>query len=223
MPRVEDFADLIPDSLLDKPGRVFYSGRRAFESPSSLYVLGVNSGGDPEISTDTLRDNIEQFRESPEMELWSRYEKGGDEFHKRVLCHLFSRLRLNPHVVPASNLVFLRSQTEEKLGKREIKRLARMCWPFHEEVIRRLEVRVVVCLGKRNCGELVRNFLGAGSNPIDSFREANNRGYESLTYRNRSGISVVELTHPSRFWTSEASVPTELVERALEWVAANPS
>ena len=216
MAAIEDFADLVPPSLRDKPGRVFYSGRKAFESPSKLYVLGVNSGGNPEISTDTLGDNIEKLKCSPEMELWSRYEEGGDDFHRRVLCHLFNRLKLDPRVVPASNLVFLRSQSEEKLGKAEIRRLARKCWRFHEEVIRRLEVRVVVCLGKRNCSELVRDYLDADSNPVDSFKERNKRGYKGFTYRNRSGISVVQLTHPSRFWTSKASVPTELVERALE-------
>ena len=45
--RMEDFAALIPASLKDCSGKVFYSGRKAFESPSPVYILGINPGGDP--------------------------------------------------------------------------------------------------------------------------------------------------------------------------------
>jgi len=42
---IEDFASLIPDSLLERSGKGFYSGRTAFENTSKLYVLGLNPGG----------------------------------------------------------------------------------------------------------------------------------------------------------------------------------
>ncbi len=213
MATIEEFAALVPESLIEKPGRVFYSGRKAFESPRDLYLLGINSGGDPADAKDRVGDNVESILNRPEMENWSRYREGADDFHKRLRHHFFDYLELDPCEVPASNLVFLRSQSEQTLAMR---RLARKCWPFHEEVIGKLGVKVVVCLGKRKCGNLVRNFLKADSGPIDSFTEKNRRGYESLTFKNGYGLQVVQLTHPSRFWTSQASVPTELVKRALE-------
>ena len=37
--RIEDFAKLIPESFLNRPGSVFHSGRLAFEYPSELYIL----------------------------------------------------------------------------------------------------------------------------------------------------------------------------------------
>ena len=37
MATIEEFAALVPDCLLDEPGRVFYSGRKAFESPRDFY------------------------------------------------------------------------------------------------------------------------------------------------------------------------------------------
>lgn len=44
---IEALAEKIPESLLARSGKVFYSGRQAFSKPSPLYVLGVNPGGDP--------------------------------------------------------------------------------------------------------------------------------------------------------------------------------
>ena len=53
---IEDFAKLIPDSIMHRSGKAFYSGRLAFSSPSGLYVLGVNPGGDPEEYPDETVD-----------------------------------------------------------------------------------------------------------------------------------------------------------------------
>ena len=35
---IEDFVDLIPEHLMDVSGAVFDSGRRAFESPSNMFL-----------------------------------------------------------------------------------------------------------------------------------------------------------------------------------------
>lgn len=43
--KVEEFAELIPEELKGEQGRVFYSGRSAFEKPSHLYILGFNPVG----------------------------------------------------------------------------------------------------------------------------------------------------------------------------------
>ena len=206
---------------MDKPGRVFYSGRRAFEYPSDMYILGLNSSGNPDQEDETVESHIERIvkRESGD---WSRYCEGGKPFHCRVL-HLFEILGRDVKQIPASNVVFLRSEREEKLGKGQIQQLAKLCWPFHQAVIENLKVRVVVCLGKTS-EDVVRKQLNINAPPVDCFVEGNRRRWRSRTYRNSSGISVVQLTHPSvADWTAKETDPTGLVIRALEWAAANPS
>ena len=219
--KIEGFVKSIPDSLMDKPGSVFYSGRRAFESPSDVYVLRLNSRGNPEREDETVRAHIESiFNRAPDD--WSRYCEGTKPFHRRVL-YLFRTLRRDARQIPASNVVFLRSEREEKLGKDQLRPLATLCWPFHKAVIERLKVRVVVCLGKSS-GDFVRKQVNAYAQPVDCFSEDNGRGWRSCGYRNSNGLSVVQLTHPSiADWTAIEADPTELVQRALEWSAANPS
>ena len=45
-PSIESFATLVPCDLLDRSGKVFYSGRAAFSTPSDVYLLGYNPGSD---------------------------------------------------------------------------------------------------------------------------------------------------------------------------------
>ena len=217
---IEEFAELIPKSLLDKSGEVFYSGRRAFGAPSELYILGANPGGTPEGMPDsTVSRHINQVLYDKPAN-WSAYRDEswhgrapGKSLMQRGVLHLFKRLQLNPGEVPASELVFLRSRNLSEL-KGSFEKLASECWPFHQAVIDRLGVKVVVCIGKR-AGEFVRRRLKAQSQ-TDEFVEKNKRQWESLSHRNENGIIVVTLTHASQAsWTSPASDPTTLVKRAL--------
>ena len=64
--RVGYFAKLIPESMLDMSGSVFFSGRRAFNERSDLYILGLNPAGDP-AGPHTIRKNVEAIlHEYPE-------------------------------------------------------------------------------------------------------------------------------------------------------------
>ena len=47
VPMIEKLAERIPPDLLGRSGSVFYSGRAAFSSQASLYILGLNPGGNP--------------------------------------------------------------------------------------------------------------------------------------------------------------------------------
>ena len=200
---------------MDKPGRVFYSGRRAFESPSELYVLGLNSSGDPEVEKETVYEHIEKINKYPE-DLWSRYAEGEKKFHRKME-HLFQVLGRSPAEVPASNLVFLRSQRFREIPRDSRKKLINDCWAFHQAVIDDLKVRVIVCLATDSGNEL-RKIIRVDKEPIDCFKESyNKRKAKSFTFSNRKGVSVVQLTHPSYAdWTSPAADPTRLVVRALE-------
>ena len=138
---------------------------------------------------------------------------------KNVL-HLLERLCIDCRKVPASNLVFARSRNAAEL-KAELTKFADACWPFHREVIRRLEVRVIVCLGwdaaRETIARLGKDDPGAGKlKETDWFVETNDRNWRSRVYRNNGRVAVVQLTYPSTaVWTNSDADPTGLVRRAL--------
>ena len=218
---IEDFAKLIPKALLNRSGSVFYSGRRAFDSPSKLYILGVNPGGDPERQADETvswhtnkvlhvePENWSAYRD----ESWEGSSPGTRGMQPRVL-HLLRYLKIDAGEVPASNIVFLRSGREARL-EGNLQQLARECWPFHQSVINKLGTRVILCFGQ-SAGNWVCNRLNARTQ-VGEFVENNNRRWRSRAYRNADGFMVVVATHPSiADWTAPATDPTELVRTALD-------
>ncbi|MCA0178355.1 MAG: hypothetical protein LCH77_01910 [Actinobacteria bacterium] len=81
-------------------------------------------------------------------------------------------------------------------------------------MIETLGVEVVVCFGRRGA-DFVRQQLGAHER-IDSFVETNDRGWTSSTFVAGSGITVVQVTHPSRaHWRNRKADVSPLVSRAL--------
>ena len=214
---IDDFVKLIPESLLDRSRSVFFSGRGAFESPSDLYILGLNPAGGIKWPFTVSRnindvlchhpDNWSAYRDEP----WRGARRGNSPMQRRVL-HLLKRVGRDPGEVPASEVVFLRSTDWTKLG--DFGSLARECWPFHQAVIERLGVRVIACLGGK-AGYWVRNRSNAHEK-VDEFVEDNRRLWKSRVHTNGDGLTVVTLTHPSQAaWTVPATDPTGLVERAL--------
>ncbi len=216
---MQRFAALIPDSLKECSGKVFYSGKKAFENPSDIYVLGINPGGKPEDHKDeTVWKHTGKVLYCKSYD-WSAYrdEKwkraaGSTPFQRR-LQYLSGRIGKGLGEVPSSNLIFKRSTDFSKL-QRDAKQLADECWPFHHEVIKTLGVKVVVCLG-RPASEYVGKKLKT-QRYIEKRIENNGRRWRSETHVSAKGIQVVRLTHPSRTdWTKPATDPTCLVVRAL--------
>ena len=220
---IEEFAKLVPESLLNKSGEVFYSGRRAFNVSSDLYILGANPGGDPEaLSEQTVSKKVnEVLHEKPENwsayrdESWRGKSPGKDAMQQRML-HLFGRVGHDPGEVPASELVFLRSKDLSRL-EGDFNQLAEECWQFHQAVIDRLGVRVIACISNP-ASRWIRGKLGADT-LLDEFQDTKpgwTRGWKSQIHKNADGIIVVRLSHPSRaIWTHPDSDPTTLVKRAL--------
>ena len=217
---IQDFAKLVPKTLMNRSGKVFYSGRNAFEPPSELYVLGINPGGAPDdYKSETVSSHTKWLLKSGPSD-WSAYRDetwagrpAGTASMQPRLLHMFRRLGLNPGDVAASNLVFVRSVRKATL-KGDFSRLALQCWPFHRAVMEKLRVRVVLCLGA-DSGNWVREQVGARTLE-DEFVEDNNRGWRSSLHRNADGLRVVTATHPSiADWTSPKTDPTRLVRKAL--------
>ena len=212
---IKEFKELIPKSFRNKPGFAFLSGSRAFSGSRDLYIVGTNPGGN-DWGDYTISKNVKHALAN---ENWSAYRDDywGRNCTKNRLqsgvLHLFKRLGLDAGEVPASEVVFLRSRNLPEL-EGNFEKLAAECWHFHQAVIDRLGVKVVVCIGKR-AGFWVRNRLNAQTR-IDEFVEKNKRQWESHSHRNADGLVIVTLTHASQAsWTNPASDPTMLVKRAL--------
>ncbi|MDE2441554.1 MAG: hypothetical protein KGP14_11065 [Betaproteobacteria bacterium] len=209
----------LPQSLLNRSGSIFYSGKEAFAKPSALYILGLNPGGLPSLMpTATIGAYLERFRnlDRPwseyQDESWEDAEPGCWGLQPRIL-HMLGRLGLDPQQVPSSNVVFVKTRGERELES-EKAALLEACWPVHQAIIESLNVRVVLCFGG-TAGAWTRSQLGADE-LIDSFSERNNRGWTSRVHRSASGIEVVTATHPSRAdWRNQLADPTPLVETAL--------
>jgi hypothetical protein len=217
---LDDFLKLIPQELLKRSGAVFYSGRKAFSTPSPLYILGLNPGGSStEMADYTVAKHTEEVLKS-KPEYWSEYQEkwrdgseGPSGMQPRVL-YLLRQVNLDPQKVPASNVIFERSAREKDIKSR-FSELAGPCWKFHQAVIEKLGVRVVLCFGKRS-GLWVRERLNANT-LVDQFIENNNRHWISASYTNSNGIAVVVATHPSiADWTNSATDPSHLVKKMLE-------
>jgi hypothetical protein len=218
---IDEFTALIPSSVLEKSGAAFYSGRAAFSTRSSLYILGLNPGGSPQVqANDTVEKHTEKVLNGRhewseyQDEAWlDGYEPGRSGMQPRVV-RLLERLGLDPQKTPASNVVFVRSARERDIAS-TFDEVAELCWPFHRAVISRLGVRVVLCFGKR-AGNFVCKKLNA-TNYLDAFIEDNKRRWCSRAYKNSDGIAVVVATHPSRAdWTNPKSDPSELLRGTLQ-------
>lgn len=217
---IEAFLDLVDESIQARSGSVFYSGRSAFSRQSSVYLLGLNPGGDPiRQATETISRNISDALSRP-TENWSAYADeswngrppGSSKTQPRIL-HMMRALGLNPRHVPASNVVFVRSTRESDL-EREKAALLSACWPVHKAVIEKLGVKAVLCLGG-TAGSWVRDALKAHQF-VDCFSEENARRWTSQAHRNAEGQHVLTLTHPSiAAWNVANTDPTPLVARVL--------
>lgn len=216
-PRIVQAVASVPASILEKSGSVFYTGRSAFSSQSSVYVLGLNPGGCPmRQRNETVAADIEQFWSQPAVwsaysdESWEGKAPGTAGMQPRML-HLFARLGLDPRQVPASNVVFVRSRSEADLARQK-QLLLDACWPVHEAVIEVLQVKAVMCLGN-TASQWVRARLGAHEH-VDTFVEANARGWQSKAHRASNGMAVLTLTHPGRVdWRNPAADPSTMIRK----------
>ncbi|MEW4925368.1 hypothetical protein [Algibacter sp. 2305UL17-15] len=222
---MEEFAELIPKELQNLSGSVFYSGRKAFNGNKDLYIIGLNPGGSEILKKEdtilrhtekTLNLNKDEWSEYKD-EIW-RGEAGKYGLQPRIL-HLLDKINLSPYEVPASNVCFVRSTVEKKISDK-LSYYNHLCWGFHQKVIERLGIKVILCFGNSSgkfvCKKLKANTL------IDEFEERNNRKWKSKVYKNSNGHFVIVATHPSRAdWTNPKSDPSDLVKKYLGIIKEN--
>lgn len=218
---LEQLAELVPQTLRDRSGEVFYSGRAAFETPAPLYILGLNPGGNAECqAAETVGADVDAAlaRREPRWsayvdEQWGGRPAGTAKMQPRIQ-HLLRGLDFDPRLTPASNVVFVRTTDERELATEKAD-LLRACWPFHQAVIEGLGVRLILCLGA-TAGAWTRERVGANV-PEDSFSETNLRRWTNLVHAAPDGLRVATLTHPGRAaWQAPEADPTPMVRAALD-------
>ena len=216
---IDTALDNLPEAICSKSGSVFYSGREAFTGKKSLYLLGLNPGGDPVAQVENTVDrHIVEHRQRQDR--WSAYANDSWEgarpgtwgMQPRVL-HMLREAGMDPQLTPASNVVFARTPNEAAL--REAKSaMLQACWPVHQAVIDELGVGVIVCFGG-TAGRWVRKQVGAKES-FDNYVETNDRGWKSTAHRTNDGLIVVTVSHLGRAdWRNPNSDPTPLIKRAL--------
>ena len=200
---MSDLASFIPSPLLDRPGSAFLSGRSAFRTKGSAYLLGLNPGGDPkEQNPETVGTNVWRWREEYEQnwcsildDAWNGRGPGEDTLQKR-LVHLLNNMGFDPRDVAASNLVFERSRRVGNITSDRWKTLIDECWPFHRNVIREIEPKCIICYGKE-AGRILRTRLNATVQVSEPFVEQNQRRWRSEAWRGSRGPIVFVLSHAS--------------------------
>jgi hypothetical protein len=219
---IEKFSTLIPNTLMEMSGAVFYSGKNAFEGKKELYILGLNPGGNPINQKDeTVAQNVSNSLNINFSEYlngdWRGVNKPGESPLQKSILHLLCNLNLNPYDVPASNICFVRSIGEKEIKNNLIK-FAELCWPFHKGVIEELGIKLILCFGK-SAGNIVRNKIGANEGPIDQFVESNKRKWKTQAFKNSNGIIVIVATHPSRAdWTKIDSDISPFVKQFIHGI-----
>ena len=223
---IEEFAELIRSEFMGKPGAAFHSGRLAFSRSRDLYVLGLNPGGDPESHKHLTVEANKKKALGSERSDWSAYldeswEPGnrgklprGQAPFQLEMQDLMKCLDLKLREVPASDVFFLRSRQAHMINPEEKKRLREQCWPFHRKVIRRLDIRVILCL-YREAAEFVREKTGAYRCVDRAFElsKSGKRKYWRECFEAPGGLKVVQITRPTGIpWVGNAC---ELTKRAL--------
>jgi hypothetical protein len=213
---LEAFARLVPESLLDCSGEVFYSGRAAFSGSRPVYLLGYNPGSDPSGNRSTVRGSIEEAcsRKADRFSLYYQdWGPGRRKDMQRSIKHFFLDSGLCANLTPSSNCVFVRSPSVRAIPAAKRRQLEDECWRFHKAVIEQLGVKAILCMGNDAFKAVQRRFRVTG--PPDEQPWSATQAHRA--YPTASGMYLCQLIHPSYgHWQCPKYNPAPLVRRALE-------
>lgn len=220
---LETFARLVPESLLDCSGEVFYSGRAAFSSYRPVYLLGYNPGSDaavdraPGDELNTIRSSIEKacaWNDDRFSLYYQEWEKGRSQTMQMGIKRFFADTGLCPGLTPSSNCFFVRSPVIGSIPTATRRRHEDACWPFHEAVIEQLRVKAILCMGGDAYDTVRRRFTI--TKQVDELPDSWHPPRMHRAVATESGMLIFKLTHPSRgHWQFERNNPAPLVRRVL--------
>jgi len=186
--------------VLDRSGNILYSGATTLR-PGSIYLLGLNPGGDPHHHRrQTLRRVLRNLPSKHDNEYldktWDGQRTKGTSVLQRRVQWLAKKLGHDLRKTCASNLIFVRSTDAQNCGYPE---LARLCWPVHQTILSIVRPRLVIAFGNSSISPyaFLRSVLG------DDSRErtfpAGHANWRCRAFRAANGMWVVGLPHLSRY------------------------
>ena len=137
--------------VLSRPGGILYSAAKTLR-PGSLYIMGLNPGGDPENSKShnigTSLDQLPQRTSNAYIdEAWDRgshpLEKGQAPLQKRMVF-LAQSLGCALEGVCATTLIFMQTRSARDL---QFGRDAERCWPVHEMMLAMVRPKLILAFG----------------------------------------------------------------------------
>lgn len=218
---LSELINLIPESQRERGGGVFYSGRAAWAKPSRIYLIGYNPGGSAD-GPGTVMDHTELTLQH---DRYSAYVTEGNPVNEprwgtsmqASVRHVLGNLGYDPNLVPASNLFFARSSRADHHPEDLKQQWKEECWPFHEHVLKTLEVEVIMCIGKATADFILSRDAFSQHNPTNtSFTSTKGLVRTSQKY-DGPGVRVVQLGHTSS--TSWLGVERDPSPYIRDWCA----
>jgi hypothetical protein len=208
-----ELESLVSRHLADLDSQRYPTGRVLFSSRSTLtkgdvYFLGLNPGGPREHLNEDVGfwPLLEDCRRIADKSAgWTAFKDepwgGKGKFIQRQVSWLFKELGYPLPSVPASNLIFVR--TESAPSPKDFYSLADCCWPIHEFLLDLIQPKLIVTHG---CGQLstygyLKTRVAGEGAPEISFPSGHGKWpCRSFCWR-RGGkhIQVVAVPHLSRY------------------------
>ena len=189
--------------MLEQNGRFIYSGADTIR-PGSVYLLGLNPGGDPKFHYESIRAEIEGIDQRTLNayidECWGekRRKRGNGEgkapVQKRIRA-LLEGLDLPTRDVCAANLIFVRSRDGSGSGYPET---ADACWPVHQFILDIIRPKLIIAYG--NSGRSPYSYIrGQYKHPPQDTRPSGHGNWKCRAFQIPDGPRVVGLPHLSRY------------------------
>lgn len=200
---IDQFIAVVREQL--GPERLLLTGGTLYSATDTLrrgdvYLLGTNPGGGYEgkSTLDELLQGLPDYDGNEYFgEVWDRQSRRL-QMTLRAILHLVSP---QPLGVCASNLIFVRSPTQDQLQENFWK-LADRCWPAHEFILDVVQPKLVIAYGNGSESAYTYLYRKLQRIAVDDPLPAGHGKTQCRSFtaeRNGRRLRVVGLPHPSRF------------------------
>jgi hypothetical protein len=187
--------------ILQESGTILYSSCETLK-PSDYYFLGVNPGGSPEETDETIQQSLDELRALTKRtyqnayldQCWCGKECMGccRPLQKRFEFLFRVVLEVEPRTVCATNLIFKRSRSERDAGGWK---LAERCWPVHDVILKIVQPCAIITFGRLPF-DFIRKKLN-GTSP--AAEESGHGNWQWRSSKLETGQVLIGLPHLSRY------------------------
>lgn len=194
---LRDFSRPLLAPIATRSGRVLYSSADTLR-PGSLYLLGLNPGGNPVVEMETVADSLEDLPARKMNayldESWKGKDNGRSVLQLRVQW-ILQELGFATRDVCASNLIFVRSIGASGCGYPQT---AQLCWPVHERILNIVQPKLILVFGISGVSpfQFLRNQLQPAG---VVYQHSGHGSWRCFGFSTHSGLKVIGLPHLSRY------------------------